>query len=93
MLDFSPDYIKFFILDKRKVKRTATQKVEIVPLNKISLELVPGNDMRTFAISFKQFTIPKGKWLICQISEQGAGRVLTLHINHKSILKARLLEN
>lgn len=93
LLDFSPDNLKFFVQDKKKVKRKAIQKVEIIPLNKISFESVPGNDMKCFAIAFRQFTIPKDKRLICQISEQGAGRVLTLHINHNSILKAKLLEN
>jgi hypothetical protein len=89
-IDFEPSYIKFFLQDKKKAKRTAKQQTELVPLNRVLVEPVPGYDKREFVFAFKQFTIPKDKRLICQVSEQGGGRFLALRIKHQALLRARV---
>jgi Domain of unknown function (DUF4138) len=90
LIDFEPGYVKFFLQDKKKAKRTATQENELIPLNRVLVESIPGYDRREFVFAFKQFTIPKDKRLICQVSEQGGGRLLVLRIKHQTLLKARL---
>jgi len=89
LIDFEPGYVKFFLQDKKKAKRTAAQETEMTPLNRVLVEAVSGYDKRGFVFAFKQFTIPKDKRLICQVSEQGGGRLLELRIKHQALLKAR----
>jgi hypothetical protein len=88
-IGFEPGYIKFFIQDKRRVKRRAEQENQLLPLNRVSFETVPGFDQREFVFAFPSFTIPGDKRLVCQVSEANGGRQLSLGIRHKAILKAR----
>jgi hypothetical protein len=90
LIDYQTDFIKFFLQDKHKAKRTAVQETEIIPLSRVSVGSVPGYDKRQFVFAFKQFIIPKDKRLICQVSEQGGGRLLALRIKHQALLKARV---
>jgi len=90
LIDFEPGYVKFFLQDKKKAKRTAAQETELIPLNRVVVEAVPGYDKREFVFAFKQFMIPTDKRLLCQVSEQGGGRLLSLRIKHQALLKARV---
>jgi len=92
-IDYEPDYVKFFVRDRRRVRRTAIQQTEVIPLNKVAFDAVPGNDKRDLVFAFKQFTIPIDKELVCHVSEKSGGRFLPLHINHRAIIKARPFSN
>jgi conjugative transposon TraN protein len=89
LIDYHADYIKFFIQDKHKAKRTAEQRTELEPVYQVGMPVIGGNSKKNFVFAFDQFTLPKGKRLDCQVSEQNGGRLLTLHIGHKTLLKAR----
>ena len=89
MICYTPDYIKFFLRDKHKAKRTALQETEIIPLNANMPGAVAGQGRKEFSFSFEQFTIPRHKQLICQVSEQNGGRLLLLRIGHRALLKAQ----
>jgi conjugative transposon TraN protein len=89
LIGYRPDYFKFFIQDKHKAKRTAEQRTELEPIYQIGMPVVNGNSKKSFVFAFDQFTLPKGKRLVCQVSEQNGGRLLKLHLDHKALLKAR----
>jgi conjugative transposon TraN protein len=88
LIDYHPDYIKFFVQDKHKAKRTAEQRTELEPIYQITIPVISGKNKRKMVFAFDQFTLPKGKRLVCQISEKNGGRLLMLHISHTSLLHA-----
>jgi len=88
LIDYHPDYVKFFIQDKHKAKRTAEQRTELEPIYQITMPVINGKSKKKMVFAFNQFTLPKGKRLVCQISEKNGGRLLMLHINHTALLHA-----
>ncbi len=90
LIDFTPAYIKFFVQDKSKAKRTAEQQTELVPLFRLTMPVIAGQTKQQFAFAFSQFTLSKDKRLVCEISEQNGGRILLLHISSRTLLLARL---
>jgi conjugative transposon TraN protein len=91
LIDYTPDYIRFFVRDKKRGKRTAVQETEILPLYGNTDSTVAGNQSQKIVFAFQSFTIPKTQELVIQVGEQNGGRSLVLSISHKAILKARYL--
>ncbi len=90
LIDFTPAYIKFFLQDRRRAKRTAEQQDELVPVFHLTMPVVTGETKKEMAFAFNQFTLSKDKRLVCEISEQNGGRLLLLHINSRTLLKAHV---
>jgi conjugative transposon TraN protein len=88
-LDYDIDLLRFSIIDKRKVKRSAVQENEVKPI------FIAGN-MSTFranchsalVIALEKFTIPDAKYLSIQIMEKNGGRHLSIKVNNWKILEA-----
>jgi conjugative transposon TraN protein len=91
LIDYSPDYIRFFVRDKKRGKRTAIQESEITPLYGKADSTVAGEQLQKVVFAFRPFTIPKTQELVIQVGEQNGGRSLVLPVSHKVLLKARLL--
>jgi conjugative transposon TraN protein len=88
LIDYHPDYIKFFIQDKHHAKRTSEQRTELEPIYQIGMPVINGKSKKKMVFAFNQFTLSKGKRLVCQISEKNGGRLLVLHINQRALLHA-----
>ena len=91
-IDYDIKSLKLLICDKKKVKRTSSQELEIVPLyvsNKT--ENIKGYASKTMIYAVRKFTIPDGKALHINLFEEYGGRNLSLKVNNKDILKARIL--
>lgn len=91
-LDYEVDQFRFFIQDKKKSKRTATQSVELTP------EYIHGNALyfhgntdKRLVVALKRFNIPDKKNLIIQLIEKNGGRHLNLKIKNRTILKTGLI--
>lgn len=91
LVDYTPDYIRFFVKDRKRGKRTAVQEAEIAPLFADAAHTVKGVQSQKFVFAFQPITIPSTQELVVQIGERNGGRALVLHIGHRSLLKARLL--
>jgi conjugative transposon TraN protein len=90
LIDYHPDYIRFFIQDKRKAKRTAAQRAELEPIYPVAITVIEGESRKSLVFGFHEFTLAKDKRLVCQITERAGGRLLKLNIPHWAILKARV---
>jgi conjugative transposon TraN protein len=91
-IGFKPVYARFFIEDKKQVKRKAIQEIEIKPVfNGLPEEVVEGNGKR-IALGFDPFTIPAGKRLVIEIAGADGGRTILLRIKDKVLLRARVAE-
>lgn len=91
LIDYSPDYVRFFVRDKKRGKRTAVQEAEITPLYGKADSAVEGEQSKKVVFAFQPFTIPKTQELVIQVGEQNGGRSLVLPVSHRVLLKARLL--
>jgi conjugative transposon TraN protein len=84
--------LKFLIRDRKKVKRTSSQEMEINPFfigNKSGRIQAYASTTMIYAV--KKFTIPDGKTLFINLFEENGGRHLTLKVDNKDILKAKML--
>lgn len=91
-IDYDMDFMRFYIRDKGKAKRTAVQE------NEINAEYIDGKPDRVKAhseknmvIAFQKFTIPDAKYFAIEIGEKNGGRRLLLKVSNRKILKAKLL--
>jgi len=92
LIDYKPESIRFFAKDLRRVKRSAVQENEVVPLYVRLDSLVAGKTAGNFVFGFKPFTIPKTQQLFIVVSEDNGGRSLILHCSYKLLLQTRRLE-
>ena len=83
LVPFLPEYARFFIQDMKTAKRSATQQIELLPLQHTALDKVNGHTSQTYVFSFTPFTVPRTKELIIQMGENKGSRLLTLHVNHR----------
>jgi conjugative transposon TraN protein len=89
LITYTPDYIRFFIRDRKRGKRTAVQETEIIPLNKLTNDAIAGRQANMFGFAFTPFTMPATQELVVQVGEKNGGRSLVLRVSHRVVLKAR----
>lgn len=90
-ISYTINQLRFFIRDKRKAKRTASQEIEIKPLYIYNnTATIKGNMEHTLVVAVSKFTIPNKKYLVVQLSEKNGGRQLELDISNKKLV--RLME-
>lgn len=92
LIDYKPESIRFFVRDLRRVKRTARQANEVVPLFTEMDSVIVGKAEGNFIFGFKPFTIPKTQQLFIVVTEDNGGRSLTLPCSYKLLLLTRRLE-
>ena len=92
LLDYRAGFVHFSIQDIKRAKRTAIQERVLPPVYSSSEKIIPGNGSRLLVFAFRPFTIPRHKKLVLQMSEPDGGRLLTLPVGYKTVLKARALE-
>jgi conjugative transposon TraN protein len=91
-INYDVDQLRFFIRDNKKVKRTASQEIEILPvyiLNNVAT--IEAESENTFVFAFPKFTIPEQKYLAMQLMEKNGGRHVELHVNNKKLVQVTVL--
>jgi len=87
-INYEIDQLRFFIRDKKKSKRTASQEIEIVPLYAANARNVIADKSEVTAVyALSRFTIPEKKYLTIQLIEKNGGRQLEVDINNNLITK------
>lgn len=91
-IDYDIDVMRFYIRDKKKIKRTAAQENDCIPL------FIAGNNKQIKAYSFsvvvvalEKFTIPDARFLAVQIMEKNGGRHLQMKVSNSKIVRAVVL--
>ncbi|KFF16588.1 conjugative transposon protein TraN [Flavobacterium hydatis] len=91
-INYDIDQLRFFIRDTKKVKRTASQEIEITPIyilnNVVKIE---GEAENTFVFAIPKFTIPEKKYLAIQLMEQNGGRHVELHVKNTKLVQVTVL--
>ena len=92
-INYDIDQLRFYIRDKKKTKRTATQELEISPLYvKDDTSVIAGQTEKVFVYALPKFTIPDKKYLAIELMEKSGGRHLRIHVHNKTIIRAKLLQ-
>lgn len=91
-INYTIEFLRFYIRDNRRIKRTASQEVEIKPffINQ-ELEEIKGKSITEWVFALDKFTIPEAKHLVIEIFEHNGGRHLFLPIKNRTLVKARAL--
>lgn len=91
-INYDIDQLRFFIRDRKRAKRTATQEVEINPLHINNVApMVEGQSEQYMVYALPKFTIPDKKYLTVQLMEQDGGRHLELNIHNKTLVRSTVL--
>lgn len=90
-VDFRTDYVRFFLRDRKRSKRTAVQETEVFPVYVAATEKVGGLAQAQWIIGFMPFTVPPEKKLIIQVGEKGNGRTVVLPLKSTVVLRAKRL--
>jgi len=86
---FKPDRIRFFVEDRRKLRRTATQTVEWKPVFDGAPSVLVGRV--AWGVGFVPKALPRGKRLVILWSGGDDGRAVRLVVKGRRILRARVL--
>lgn len=91
-IDYSVDFVRFYIQDAKKRKKTAVQQIEQEPLFIFDLpNRVEAHETKSFTVALNKFTIPDKKILIVEIQEAGGGRHFYYKLKNKPIINAEML--
>jgi conjugative transposon TraN protein len=92
-INYDVDFLRFYVRDRAKVKRTASQEVDVEPLYIYGDDkAIKGQSSVDIVYAVEKFTIPDAKNLIIEVFEKNGGRNLNLRIKNKTIVKAQLIE-
>lgn len=82
--------LRFFIRDKKRVKRAAVQEQEIKPLFiQGDTAVIATNSTRKFVYALPKFTTADKKYLSIELMEKNGGRHMQLGISSRAIVRAR----
>ena len=91
-IPYDIDQLKFYIQDKKRAKRTASQELEQKP-DYIYREVAKLNGKSSASMVFvlPKFTIPDQKILRIHMIEKNGGRHLEIKVKNGSLVKAKIL--
>lgn len=88
-IDYDINFLRFYIRDKKKSRRTASQENELRPLYVAgNTSLVKANTRNCIVVALQKFTIPDAKYLAVEIGERNGGRDLAMKIHNRKIIRA-----
>lgn len=91
-INYDINQLRFFIRDTKKVKRTASQEIEIIPIYILNNVVeINGKAENTFVFALPKFTIPEKKYLAIQLMEKNGGRHVELHVKNTKLVQVTVL--
>jgi hypothetical protein len=85
------DFVKLYIKDAKKDKRSSIQEREITPYYNGNIAAVPGKEKQSWVMVIEKLTIPNNRQLYLEVFEKNGGRNISLRIKNKQLFKARQL--
>ena len=89
---FEVDFVTFKIVDKKVMKRTASQEQIVFPLRVHNYAtVVAGNKDERTVFTFDKFTIPADKVLVVELNEKSGGRHQSFTVESEDIVRAKVI--
>ena len=89
-IGYDIDGIRLYVRDKSKMKRTASQELEMKPVYTYGSETsIAGATSRSIVFVLEKFTIPDAKRFVIEVTEKDGGRHLSLEIKNSRIAKSK----
>lgn len=86
------DFVKFFIRDKKLLKRTAQQELEIEPVHVFDpkkASTIMGKGLVKKVFCFQKFTVFDDKDLYVEIFEKNGGRTFIFNLTNEDLIRAK----
>nr|WP_315246582.1 conjugative transposon protein TraN [uncultured Flavobacterium sp.] len=91
-INYEIDQLRFFIRDTKKIKRTASQEIEIKPIYILNeVDKIQAEAENIFVFALPKFTIPEKKYLAIQLMEKNGGRHLEEHVKNTKLVQVTVL--
>ncbi len=88
-IKYDIDYMKFYIIDKKITKQSASQEIEYTPLFLDNFKsTIEGKGNNTYSVCFEKFTITDNKYFVIEINEKNGGRHIYYKIRNREIEQA-----
>lgn len=93
-ISYDIDFIRFYVRDLERAKRTVTQEQEIYPVYSYGLDnpSIEGKARDTLVFALNKFPITSDKALFVEVYEKNGGRHLYLKVKQSDIEKARVFK-
>ena len=89
-IPYHTESLRFFVRDKQKLKRTASQEWVQQPIQMSgNKNFIDGRDEQHVICAIPKFTFPDSKRLIIELMESRGGRHLRLVVKNRIIIKAK----
>lgn len=91
-IDYDVEQFRFFIRDKKIIKRTAEQELPLTPVNAYGdTARITAHTAQILVFALPKFTIPEQKYLEIQVMEKNGGRNLALKISNRELTESKSL--
>ena len=91
-IDYDVEYLRLYVRDTKKAKRTAVQEREITPLKVVGQATkIRAGSATSLVIALPKFTIPEAQHLAIEVGEKNGGRNLELRVKNKHLVRAQVL--
>lgn len=91
-INYEIDQLRFFIRDRKKSKRTASQEIEVIPLYSTSASsVIPDKSEVNVVYAVSKFTIPEKKYLTIQLIEKNGGRHIEIDVKNNDLINLDVL--
>ena len=91
-LPYDIDYIRYYIIDKKTAKLTASQEVDQQALFSENYSpRIEGNGRMKYVIAFDKFTIPDEKVFRIEINEKNGGRHQSFIVENEDLVRAGVI--
>jgi conjugative transposon TraN protein len=91
-ISYDIDFTKFMVKDKKRLKKTAVQETELIPVHTHNYKsVIEGKQSNRFVFVFEKFTIPDKKILTGEMYEKNGGRHMKITIENSDIINSKTL--
>ena len=93
-INYEIDQLRFFIRDRKKSRRTASQEMEVLPLYTTSASsVIPDKSEVNIVYAVSKFTIPEKKYLTIQLIEKNGGRHIEIDVKNNDLINLDVLNS
>lgn len=90
---YDVDQLRFFVNDRQRSKRTASQERELQSAYIYgNTKLVEPRSAQTLVFALPKFTIPDNKYLLVQLMEKNGGRHLKIRISNRLLINCKKIQ-